>query len=147
MATIFTKIINGDIPGRFVWADDVCIAMLDVRPLHHGHVLVIPRVEIDHWIDLPSETAAHLMTVAHTVGKAQKEVVGAARIGLMIAGFEVPHTHVHVVPIDGMGDLDFRNAETSPRADRLNAVANELRAALRDAGHGPNVPDAPAADA
>ena len=146
MATIFTKIINGEIPGRFVWSDDVCIAMLDIRPLHHGHVLVIPRVEVDHWIDLPQETAAHLMSVAHTVGNAQKQVVGAERVGLMIAGFEVPHTHVHVVPIDGMGDLDFRNAETSPRADRLNEVADQLRAALRSAGHGTNVPEDPVAE-
>ncbi|MFW2382651.1 MAG: HIT family protein [Acidimicrobiales bacterium] len=141
MATIFTKIINGEIPGRFVWSDDVCIGMLDIRPLHHGHVLVIPRVEVDHWIDLPADTASHLMTVAHTVGNAQRAVVGSSRIGLMIAGFEVPHTHVHVVPIDGMGDLDFRNAETSPRADLLDEVAEQLRAALREAGHDDSVPD------
>ncbi len=141
MATIFTKIINGEIPGRFVWSDNVCIGMLDIRPLHHGHVLVIPRVEIDHWIDLPPETAAHLMSVAHSIGNAQKNVVGAPRVGLLIAGFEVPHTHVHVVPIDGMGDLDFRNAETSPRADRLDEVAEQLRGALRIAGHADSVPD------
>ncbi len=140
MATIFTKIINGEIPGRFVWSDDVCIGMLDIRPLHHGHVLVIPRAEVDHWIDLPSETAVHLMEVAHIIGNVQQRVVGSERIGLMIAGFEVPHTHVHVVPIDGMGDLDFRNADTSPQADRLDSVAEELRAALREAGHGEAVP-------
>ncbi len=146
MASIFTRIINGDIPGRFVWSDDVCIGMLDIRPLHHGHVLVIPREEIDQWTDLPTDLASHLMTVAHTIGNAQKSVVECARIGLMIAGFEVPHTHVHVVPIEGMGDLDFRNAETSPRADRLDAVATELRTALRDAGHGQSVPDEPTPD-
>ncbi|NNE95825.1 MAG: HIT family protein [Acidimicrobiales bacterium] len=140
MATIFTKIINGDIPGRFVWSDDVCIGMLDIRPLHHGHVLVIPRAEVDHWIDLPSETAVHLMEVAHIIGNAQQRVVGSERIGLMIAGFEVPHTHVHVVPIESMGDLDFRNADTSPQADSLDSVAEELRAALREAGHGEAVP-------
>jgi histidine triad (HIT) family protein len=141
MATIFTKIINGEIPGRFVWSDEVCIGMLDIRPLHHGHVLVVPRAEIDHWIDLPSETAAHLMTVAHTIGNAQKRVVGSDRIGLLIAGFEVPHTHVHVVPIEGMGDLDFRNAETSPRAELLDQVAEQLRQELRQAGHGDVVPN------
>jgi histidine triad (HIT) family protein len=141
MATIFTKIMNGEIPGRFVWSDEICIAMLDIRPLHHGHVLVIPRAEIDHWIDLPSETASHLMTVAQTIGKAQRTVVGSSRIGLMIAGFEVPHTHVHVVPIDGMGDLDFQNAETSPRADLLDEVAVQLRGELRSGGHGDSVPD------
>lgn len=145
MASIFTRIIDGEIPGRFIWTDESCIAMLDIRPLHLGHVLVIPRAEVDHWIDLPPETAAHLMTVAHHVGNAQRQVAGASRIGLMIAGFEVPHTHVHVVPIDSMANLDFRNADPSPRADELDRVAGELRAALRRAGHARNVPDEPAA--
>ncbi|NNF55043.1 MAG: HIT family protein, partial [Acidimicrobiales bacterium] len=140
MATIFTRIINGEIPGRFIWSDDVCIGMLDIRPLHRGHVLVIPRQEVDQWTDLPVAVAAHLMTVAHHIGNAQSDVIQPARVGLMIAGFEVPHTHVHVVPIDGMGDLDFRNADTSPKADQLDAVAEELRAALRSAGHAENVP-------
>ena len=91
-------------------------------------------------MDLPVTVAAHLMTVAHHIGNAQSEVIRPARVGLMIAGFEVPHTHVHVVPIEGMGDLDFRNAETSPKADQLDQVAEDLRVALRLAGHGPNVP-------
>ena len=141
MATIFTRIINGEIPGRFIWSDPVCIAMLDIRPLHRGHILVIPRAEIDQWTDLPQETVTHLMTVAHAIGKAQTTVVGPKRIGLMIAGFEVPHTHIHVVPIDGMGDLDFRNAETSPQAADLDLVAQELRSALKAAGHAENVPE------
>lgn len=145
MASIFTRIIHGDIPGRIIWADDVCIAMLDIRPLHRGHALVIPRVEVDHWIDLPVEVAAHLMSVAHHVGQAQHEVVAAARVGLMIAGFEIAHTHVHVVPIDSMGNLDFRNADTSPRAEELDQVAEELRAALRRAGHEASVPEDPPA--
>lgn len=141
MASIFTRIINGEIPGRFIWDDDVCIAMIDIRPLHRGHTLVIPKAEVDHWVDLEPATATHLMGVAQTIGQAQRSVIECARIGLMIAGFEVPHTHVHVVPISTMADLDFTNAETSPRADDLDAVANELRAALRDAGHGDSVPD------
>lgn len=140
MASIFTRIIDGEIPGRFVWSDDTCIAMLDIRPLHRGHVLVIPRNEVDHWVELPADTAAHLMAVAHHIGNAQRATVDCERIGLMIAGFEVPHTHVHVVPIDSMADLDFRNAETSPRADDLDAVADALRSALRDQGHGDSVP-------
>ncbi len=123
-----------------MWSDDVCIVMLDIRPLHPGHVLVIPRVEVDHWIDLDASTVAHLMQVAHQVGSAQKAVVPCERIGLMIAGFEVPHTHVHVVPLQGMENLDFRNAETSPRADVLDEMAERLRQALRDAGHGDFVP-------
>ncbi len=141
MASIFTRIINGEIPGRFVWSDDVCIAMIDIRPLHRGHVLVIPRAEVDHWVDLDDAVATHLMATAKIIGEAQRSVIECERIGLMIAGFEVPHTHVHVVPMSTMRDLDFANAETSPRADDLDAVANELRGALRSAGHSDHVPE------
>ncbi len=141
MASIFTRIINGEIPGRFVWSDDICIGMLDIRPLHRGHTLVIPRNEVDHWVDLDDDVALHLMGVAKAIGEAQRAVIPCARIGLMIAGFEVPHTHVHVVPMSTMRDLDFANADTSPRADDLDAVADELRAELRHAGHGDHVPD------
>jgi diadenosine tetraphosphate (Ap4A) HIT family hydrolase len=142
MASIFTKIINGDIPGRFVWNDDTCIAMLDIRPLHPGHVLVIPKVEIDQWTELEDSTAAHLMSVAHTIGKTQKSIIECERVGLMIAGFEVPHVHVHVVPMQTMAQLDFRNAEVSPKADALDDMANQLRGELRTSGHADSVPDA-----
>lgn len=140
MTSIFTRIIAGEIPGRFVWNDDTCIVMLDIRPLHPGHVLVIPKVEVDQWTDLDPDTVVHLMAVAHQVGQAQKETVECARAGLMIAGFEVPHTHVHVVPMSTMADLDFSNADTSAKADELDAMAVKLRAALREAGHGEVVP-------
>ena len=145
MATIFTKIINGDIPGRFVWNDDTCIAMLDIRPLHPGHLLVIPKAEIDQWTDLDEQTATHLMAVAHKIGSTIKSVVRCERVGLLIAGFEVPHVHVHVVPMQTMAQLDFRNAEVSPRADALDEMAERLREALRAAGHGDFVPEAGAA--
>ncbi|MEZ5227693.1 MAG: HIT family protein [Acidimicrobiales bacterium] len=140
MPSIFTKIIEGEIPGRILWADDHCFAMLDIRPLHPGHVLVIPRAEIDHWIDLEPAVAAHLMEVAQIIGRAQQSVITCERIGVMIAGFEVPHTHVHVVPLDSMANLDFRNADTRPLADELDAIAESLRVALRDAGHVDAVP-------
>ncbi len=140
MSSIFTKIIAGEIPGRILWADELCFAMLDIRPLHAGHVLVIPRAEVDHWIDLEPETATHLMAVAQIIGSAQKSVVDCERIGLMIAGFEVPHTHVHVVPLDTMANLDFRNADTRPLADELDTIAEALRAVLREAGQGATVP-------
>ncbi len=130
MASIFTRIINGEIPGRILHDDEHCIAMLDIRPLHPGHTLVIPKAEIDQWTDLDPELAQHLMAVAHRVGRAQKSVVPCERIGLMIAGFEVPHTHVHVVPLASMANLDFRNADTSPMADELDAMADKLRAAI-----------------
>ena len=130
MPSIFTRIIDGEIPGRFVWQDEVCVAFLDVRPLAHGHVLVVPRTEVDQWTDLDADTAAHLMTVAQQVGQAQKALLSPARIGLMIAGFEVPHVHVHVVPINGMGDLDFANADVDPDQAALDDLHQQLSAAL-----------------
>ncbi|MCP3992902.1 MAG: HIT family protein [Actinomycetia bacterium] len=136
MASIFTRIIAGEIPGRLVWADDTCVVMVDIRPLHEGHCLVIPRAEVDHWIDLAPEEGSHLMEVAGHVGRAQHEAFVCGRIGMLIAGFEVPHTHVHVVPIDDMGDLDFRNADPSVDAAELDRVADRLRQQLSDHGHG-----------
>ncbi len=135
MPSIFTRIIDGEIPGRFVWRDDVCVAFMDVRPLNRGHVLVVPIVEVDHWVDLDSETIAHLMAVAHGVAAAQ-QATGLApdRVGLIVAGFEVPHVHVHVVPISTMADLDFTQADTSPDPDDLDAMANQLRTYLAQSG-------------
>lgn len=135
MPTIFTRIIEGDIPGRIIWRDDTCVAMVDIRPLNTGHVLVIPLAEVDRWTDLSAETAAHCTVVAHAVGQAQMTVFAPARIGLMIAGFEVPHTHLHVVPIDHMGHLDFTGADPDVPASHLDVVADQLRGALRSDGH------------
>ena len=128
MPSIFTRIIDGEIPGRFVWRDDVCVAFMDVRPLNRGHVLVVPIIEVDHWVDLDSETIAHLMAVAHGVAAAQ-QAAGLApdRVGLIVAGFEVPHVHVHVVPISTMADLDFAQADTSSDPDDLDTIAEALR--------------------
>jgi len=136
MASIFTRIMDGDIPGRLVWEDDLCVSMVDIRPLHEGHSLVIPRQEVDQWTDLSGPTAAHLMTVAHQIGRAQRQIFSCERIGLLIAGFEVPHTHLHVVPMDHMGHLDFRNANGSVPAEELDRVADRLRRQLADDGHG-----------
>ena len=139
--TIFTRIIDGDIPGRFVWSDSVCVAFMDVRPLNRGHVLVVPRAEVDHWIDLEPKVASHLMTVAHAVATAQQVAFSPTRVGMMIAGFEVPHTHVHVIPVDHMGHLDFANADTEPDQERLDGDMLLLRQLLRDHGHEKSVPD------
>ncbi len=140
MTSIFSRIIAGEIPGRFVWNDETCVVMLDIRPLHPGHVLVIPKQEVDQWTDLDAETVGHLMRVAHLVGQTQKRVVPCQRIGLMIAGFEVPHTHVHVVPMSSMADLNFANADPSAKAEDLDAMAKGLREDLRAAGHGSAIP-------
>lgn len=135
MASIFSMIIDGTIPSRMLWEDDVCVSFLDVRPLSPGHALVVPRVEIDQWTDLEPETATHLMGVAHAIGRAQISVFAPARVGLMIAGFEVPHTHVHVVPLETMAQLDFANANEDPDAASLDEHLAALRDALASAGH------------
>lgn len=133
MPTIFTRIIEGELPGTFVWRDDVCVAFLSIAPLKPGHTLVVPRAEIDHWIDLDPDVNAHLMRVAQQIATAQQRAFSPTRVGLMIAGLEVPHVHLHVVPIDAMHDLDFDNA-TPSTPEELDGVAKKLRAALRDAG-------------
>jgi histidine triad (HIT) family protein len=124
MTTIFTRIINGEIPGLFVHRDEHCVAFLDIRPLAHGHVLVVPIAEVDHWIDLTPELSAHLFEVAQRIGRAQQRAFGCERVGLIIAGYEVPHTHVHVIPTTHMGQLNFANAAAAtPEALREAADA------------------------
>lgn len=115
MPSVFTRIFNGELPARFVYQDDRCGAFLSIAPLRPGHVLVVPKLEVDHWLDLEVELNAHLMTVAQSVGRAQMLAFAPTRVGLMIAGLEVPHVHVHVVPIDGVHDLEFANADRSKR--------------------------------
>lgn len=140
MASIFSRIIAGEIPGRIVWDDEHCVVMVDIRPLHPGHCLVIPKVEVDHWIDLDATLAAHLMRVAQAIGKAQEAAFPCERIGLLIAGYEVPHTHVHVVPTDSMADFDFRNADPSVDAAELDRVADLLKTTLAEQGQADHVP-------
>ncbi len=141
MVSIFSRIISGEIPGRLVWEDDTCVVMVDIRPLKRGHCLVIPKQEVDHWVDLEPDVASHLMAVASTVARAQSSTMDGKRIGLMIAGFEVPHTHIHITPIDSMRDLDFVNANSAVTDDELDDVAATLRAELRSAGYTSEVPE------
>ena len=131
MTSIFTKIINREIPGRIIWEDSICVAMVDIRPLNRGHVLVVPREEVDRWHELSTESINHLMTIAHDVAKVQQLIFKPARIGLMIAGFEVPHTHIHCVPIEDMSHLDFTQTEMGDPND-LDEVADLLRDKLNE---------------
>lgn len=135
MPSLFTRIIDGEIPGRFVWSDDRCVAFSTIAPITPGHTLVVPRVEIDHWIDLDDDLAAHLTVVARAIGAAQMDAFSPARIGLIIAGMEVPHTHLHVIPIETEADLDFRRADGAASGEALDAAADRLRAALAARGH------------
>jgi len=130
MATIFTRIITGEIPGVFVYRDDHCVAFLSVNPLAPGHTLVVPIVEVDHWVDLPDDLAAHLFTVAQRIGKAQVAALRCERVGLIIAGYEVPHTHIHVVPTTHIGQFDFATAASNPDRDGMEAAAASIRLAL-----------------
>ncbi len=134
MPTIFTRIIEGEIPGTFVWRDDRCVAFMSINPLRAGHVLVVPRDEVDHWLDCPDDLRDHLMGVSRTIGRAIFEVYHPERVGLMIAGLEVPHLHIHLVPMDGVRDLDFANAAPSVERTALEEAAAEIRAALHDSG-------------
>ena len=135
MATVFTQIIEGTIPGRFVWRDERCVAFSTIAPIAPGHVLVVPVAEVDHWVDLEPDLAAHLMVVSRAVGEAQMAAFSPTRIGLMIAGLEVPHAHLHVIPIDSEADLDFARANPGASADDLDRAADAVRAALIAAGH------------
>jgi len=134
MATVFTKIIDGEIPGRFVWRDERCVAFSTIAPLRPGHVMVVPIAEVDHWLDLDPDLAAHLFGVAQVIGLAQMSAFSPVRVGLIIAGLEVPHTHLHVIPIDSEADLDFARADHEASPASLDDAADGLRSALRAAG-------------
>lgn len=135
MATLFSRILAGEIPGRFVWRDEQCAAFLTIAPIRPGHALVVPFEEVDHWVDLAPALAAHLMTVSQIIARAQQQAFGPERIGLIIAGLEVPHTHIHLIPIESETDLDFGRADHDPAPAALDDAAERLREALRDAGH------------
>jgi histidine triad (HIT) family protein len=130
MASVFTKIINGELPGRFVWKDDQCVAFLTAAPLKPGHTLVVPRQEVDHWIDLPPELATHLMLVAQKVGRGIQKAFQPTKVGVVVVGLEVRHTHIHLVPIDAIADLDFSRQDKNPDPAMMDAAAEKLRAAL-----------------
>jgi len=134
MPTLFTRVINGEIPGTFVWKDEHCVAFLSINPLKRGHTLVVPRMEIDHWIDCPPELSDHLFAVSRDIGSSLQRAFQPTRIGLVIAGLEVPHLHIHLVPIDGAHDLDFANAARSVEAGQLQEVASAIRAELESMG-------------
>jgi histidine triad (HIT) family protein len=135
MATIFSRIINGELPGRFVWKDDRCVAFLSIQPLRPGHTLVVPREEVDHWLDLDPNLASHLMRVSQSIGKALQQGFRPKKVGLMIAGLEVPHVHLHLVPINGLEDMDFARQDRNPDPAALDRAAETIRAALRELGY------------
>jgi diadenosine tetraphosphate (Ap4A) HIT family hydrolase len=132
MSTVFTMIINGDIPGTFVHRDEHCVVFMSINPMAPGHALVVPITEIDHWIDAPPELSAHLFAVAHRIGRAQQTAFGCEKVGMIIAGYEVPHAHIHLVPTNEMSELSFANAAASVARDDLDTWADKIRTALTD---------------
>jgi diadenosine tetraphosphate (Ap4A) HIT family hydrolase len=132
MSTIFTKIINGELPGRFVYEDDEVVAFLTIEPMTQGHTLVVPRAEIDQWQSIDRGSFAKVMSVAQLIGKAVTKAFDADRAGLIIAGLEVPHLHVHVFPAKSLSDFGFANVDRSPSPESLDEAQSKITAALVD---------------
>jgi diadenosine tetraphosphate (Ap4A) HIT family hydrolase len=131
MPSLFTRIILGEIPGHFVHKDEVCVAFLTINPITTGHTLVVPREEIDEWTNLSDATSTHLMIVAKRIGLAQKALYKCNRVGLIIAGFEIPHCHLHVIPAYTMADLSFEHAAPHVETAQLADQAQQLGSALK----------------
>jgi diadenosine tetraphosphate (Ap4A) HIT family hydrolase len=130
VTTIFTRIINGEIPGTFIWRDSRCVAFMSINPMSFGHALVVPIAEVDHWVDGDPELVAHLFEVSRVIALAQKAVFGCERVGLIIAGYEVPHTHIHLVPTNQISELSFANAAAHVDRAELESAAELIREEL-----------------
>jgi histidine triad (HIT) family protein len=133
MPTLFSRIISGELPGRFVWKDERAVAFLTIKPIQPGHTLVVPRAEIDHWLDLPPELAAHLVHVSQEVGRGIQAAFNPAKVGMALVGLEVPHVHIHLVPLWNVTDLDF-SKQKDATAQELDQAAEKIRTALRAMG-------------
>ncbi len=130
MPSIFTRILNGELPGRFVWKDDKCFAILTAQPIQPGHVLVIPRQEIDDWVDLPDDLRDHLFATAAVIGKALMKEFQPTKVGVAVVGLEVRHVHLHLIPISAPEHMEFARADKNPDPRALDQVAERLRKAL-----------------
>lgn len=126
MATIFTRIVNGEIPCHKVAEDDRFLAFLDIMPLAKGHVLVIPKTEVDYIFDLEDNLLGEMMIFAKKVAHKMKSVLPCRRIGVTVIGLEVPHAHIHLIPINGLSDMDFSKPKLQPTKLELAEVANMI---------------------
>ena len=132
MASVFTMIINREIPDRFVYEDDDVVAFLTIEPMTQGHTLVVPRAEIDNWQDVDAGVFANVMAVAQRIGKAQSKAFDVERTGLIIAGLEVPHLHVHVFPARDLSDFGFAGVDRNPSPESLDEAQAKITAALAE---------------
>lgn len=130
MPTLFTRIINGDIPCHKICEDERFLAFLDIRPINPGHTLVIPKKEIDYFFDLDDVMIGGIMVYAKKVAHAIQRTVECRRVGVMVAGIEVLHAHVHLVPIQGVGDLNFAKAKPADNKE-LAQMAGKIRKNLK----------------
>ncbi|WP_165066700.1 HIT family protein [Marisediminicola senii] len=140
MPSVFTRIMRGELPGRFIWQDDTAVAFLTIEPRSPGHTLVVPRQEVDRWLDVGEKTMAHLMSIAHKVGEAQRDEWQSDRAGLMIEGYMVPHLHIHVWPSWSPREFHPSGIDRAAGSLELDAAAIRLRARMRAHGHGAFVP-------
>ncbi|MBX7125578.1 MAG: HIT family protein [Cyclobacteriaceae bacterium] len=130
MATVFTRIINREIPAQIVAENDRFIAFLDIMPLAHGHTLVVPKRENDYIFDLTDQELADLMVFSKKVADAIRSSVDCLRVGVAVIGLEVPHTHVHLVPLRTADDINFGRPKLSPTREELASTADRIRAAF-----------------
>jgi histidine triad (HIT) family protein len=134
MSSLFTKIRQGEIPGHILWDDGLCFAILTIKPIREGHLLVIPHAEVDHWDEMDAALSTHAFGVARLLSRTLRALFPCEKVGMMIAGLEVRHAHIHLTPIVAISDLNFAMAqERDDTAQRL--TAQKIRQALRDAGH------------
>ncbi len=130
MASLFTKIINRELPGHIVAESDNYIAFLDINPLVEGHVLVVPKKEVDYIFDLEDDVYTGLQLFAKSVAKALKMVVDCKRIGVAVIGLEVPHVHIHLVPMNKMDDINFNKTKLNPSEEELKNMADKIKSAF-----------------
>ncbi len=127
MASIFSKIVSGEIPCHKIAETENCLAFLDITPLVEGHTLVIPKKEIDYIFDVDDALLAELMCFAKNVAKQVERAVPCKRVGVAVIGLEVPHAHIHLVPMNSVGDINFTKAKMSPSQEQLRVVAEKIK--------------------
>ena len=130
MATIFTRIANGEIPCYKVAENERYLAFLDINPLHEGHTLVIPKAEVDFIFDIEAELHAGLWTFAREIGLAIRKVIPCKRLGITVIGLEVPHAHIHLIPMNSMHDMDFRRPKLTFTPEEFRAIAAKIADAI-----------------
>jgi histidine triad (HIT) family protein len=128
--SIFSKIISGEIPCHKVAEDEKCLAFLDIRPIVFGHTLVIPKIEVDYYFDLDEDELSHINLFAKKVAKVLDQEVDCLRVGVMIAGLEVPHAHIHLIPMNTISDLSFTKERPSFSNEEMKELATRLSLAF-----------------